>query len=102
MTKAIANAFKPFTGPVEQLIKTQPIVFSLIILYQGLFSGNAVVIPERLRMLFDNNVFRFVSLVLIAFSATKDFEYALLSTLIFVTVLYALKTPEERKKTGLV
>ena len=101
MTKAIANAFKPITGPVEHLIKTQPIVFSLIILYQGLFSGNAVVIPGRLRMLFDNNVFRFVSLVLIAFSATKDFEYALLSTL-FVTVLYALKTPEERKKTGLV
>jgi len=40
--------------------------------------------------------------MLIAFSATQDFEYALLSTLIFVTVLYALKTPEERKKTGLV
>lgn len=102
MTKAIANAFKPITGPVEHLIKTQPVVFSLIILYQGLFSGNAVVIPGRLKMLFDNNIFRFVSLVLIAFSATKDFEYALLSTLIFVTVLYALKTPEERKETGLV
>ena len=102
MTKPIANAFGPLTGPAELLIKSQPVLFSLIILYQGLFSGNAVVIPERLKTLFDNNIFRFVSLMLIAFSATQDFEYALLSTLIFVTVLYALKTPEERKKTGLV
>jgi hypothetical protein len=101
MTK-IANAFKFVTGPAEMLIKTQPIVFSLIILYQGLFSGNAIQIPERLKVLFDNKVFRFMSLMLIAFSATKDIEYALLSTLIFVSVIYALKTPEERKKSGLI
>lgn len=98
----IANAFKFVTGPTEMLIKTQPIVFSLIILYQGLFSGNAIQIPERLKVLFDNKVFRFMSLMLIAFSATKDIEYALLSTIIFVSVIYALKTPEERKKSGLI
>jgi len=43
-----------------------------------------------------------MSLMLIAFSATKDIEYALLSTVIFVSVIYALKTPEERKKSGLI
>jgi hypothetical protein len=43
-----------------------------------------------------------MSLMLIAFSATQDIEYALLSTLIFVSVIYALKTPEERKKSGLI
>ena len=101
MTK-LENTFKPITGPVEMLVNTQPIVFSLIILYQGLFSGNAIQIPERLRAFFDNKAFRFGSLMLIAFSATQDIEYALFSTLIFLGLLYALKTPEERKKTGLI
>jgi hypothetical protein len=100
MTK-LANLFKPVTGPVEMLVKTQPIVFSLIILYQGLFSGNAIQIPERLRALFDNKAFRFGSLMLIAFSATQDIEYALFSTMIFLFFM-RLKTPEERKKTGLI
>jgi hypothetical protein len=101
MTK-IANLFGPVTGPAELFVESQPLFFSLIILYQGLFSGNAVVLPERLKQLFDNRLFRFMSLMLIAFSATKDIEYALISTMIFVSVLYALKTPEERKKSGLV
>lgn len=101
MTK-IANAFSPVTRPAELLIKSQPILFSLIILYQGLFSGNAIQIPERLKKLFDNKTFRFFSLMLIALSATQDIEYALLSTLIFIVFMFALKTPEERKKTGLI
>jgi hypothetical protein len=29
-------------------------------------------------------------------------EYALLSTLLFIVSLYAIKTPEERKKTGFI
>jgi hypothetical protein len=40
--------------------------------------------------------------MLIAFSATQDIEYALISTVIFLTIMYALKTPEERKETGLI
>ena len=98
----VANTFKPVTGPIEKLIETQPVIFTLIILYQGLFSGNAVKIPGNLRLLFDNKIFRFVSLMLIAFSATKDIEYALLSTIQFLGVLYLLKTPEEREETGLI
>lgn len=98
----VANIFSPVTSPVEVFVRTQPIVFSLIIMYQGLFSGNALEIPDRLKVLFDNKIFRFASLMLIAFSATKDIEYALLSTVIFLAVIYGLKTPEERKKTGLI
>jgi hypothetical protein len=98
----IANAFGRVTGPAEMLIKSQPILFSLIILYQGLFSGNAIEIPGRLKKLFDNKIFRFFSLMLIAFSATQDIEYALLSTVLFLTAIYAFKTPDERKKSGLI
>lgn len=101
MTK-VANLFSPVTRPAELFINSQPVFFSLIILYQGLFSGNAIEIPKRLKALFDNKTFRFVSLMLIAFSATKDIEYALLSSVIFLAVIYAFKTPEERRKTGLI
>ena len=92
----------PMTTRTESIIKAQPIVFTLIILYQGLFSGNAIKIPKNLKSLFDNKIFRFISLMLIAFSATKDIEYALISTMIFLIVIYALKTPEERKESGLI
>ena len=92
----------PMTTRTESIIKAQPIVFTLIILYQGLFSGNAIKIPKNLKSLFDNKIFRFISLMLIAFSATKDIEYALISTMIFLIVIYTLKTPEERKESGLI
>ena len=98
----VANIFSPVTRPAETFIRTQPIIFSLIILYQGLFSGNAFKIPERLMSLFENKLFRFVSLMVIAFSATRDIEYALISTMIFLTIMYTIKTPEERKKTGFI
>ena len=98
----IANLFSPVTKPAEMLVKSQPVLFSLIILYQGLFSGNAIRIPQRLRSLFDNKIFRLLSLMLIAFSATKDIEYALISTIIFLIVMYAVKTPEERKTQGFI
>ena len=42
----IANLFSPVTKPAEMLVKSQPVLFSLIILYQGLFSGNAIRIPS--------------------------------------------------------
>jgi len=98
----LANLFGPITGPAEVFVRTQPIVFSLIIMYQGLFSGNAFKVPDRLMALFENKAFRFISLMLIAFSATRDIEYALFSTLIFLSVMYAFKTPEEREKTGFI
>jgi len=100
MTK-ISNAFAPLSNPIEKILQ-RPIVFSLLVLYQGLFSGNAVVIPSRLKKLFDNRPFRFGSIFLIALAASKDVEYALVSTIIFIIVMYALKTPEERENTGLI
>jgi len=67
-----------------------------------LFSGNAIKIPKNLKTAFNSKTFRFFSIMLIAFSATQDIEYALISTVIFLSVMYALKTPEERKESGLI
>lgn len=97
----LSTALSPVSKPIEKFIKI-PIVFSLLVLYQGLFSGNAMTIPNRLKSMFENKLFRFVSLMLIALTATSDVEYALASVLIFLTAIYVLKTPEERKKTGFI
>jgi|SRR6056300_443762 hypothetical protein len=96
-----SNALGPVSRPLEKILK-RPLVFSLLVLYQGLFSGNAVKIPNRLKNMFENPAFRFGSLFMIALAASQDIEYALMSTIIFIFVLYALKTPEEREKTGLI
>ncbi len=98
----VKNFLSPVTAPTEALIKAQPILFTLIILYQGLFSGNAIVVPKKLKTMFDSRVFRYVSLVAIAFSATQDIEYAIISTFLFLAIMYGIKTPEERKKTGFI
>ncbi|AFC34968.1 hypothetical protein OtV6_060 [Ostreococcus tauri virus RT-2011] len=100
--KSLSSFLGPLSNQTEKTIRSQPILFTLIILYQGLFSGNAIKIPENLRNLFNNKVFRFASLMLIAFSATQDIEYALISTTIFLAVMYAIKTPEERKTQGFI
>src|SRR5210317_870880 len=92
----------PVTSPTESVIRAQPILFTLIVLYQGLFSGNAITIPKNLKTLFNSKVFRFISLMMIAFSATQDIEYAMIATTIFISLMYAIKTPEERKETGLI
>ena len=100
--KNLSSFLGPLSNQTEKTIKSQPIIFTLIILYQGLFSGNAIKIPENLRAFFNNKVFRFASLMAIAFSATQDIEYALISTMVFLTIMYVIKTPEERKTQGFI
>ena len=100
--KMLSGFLGPLSNQTEKSIMSQPILFTLIILYQGLFSGNAIRIPENLRILFNNKIFKFISLMAIAFSATRDIEYALISTTLFLTVIYLIKTPEERKTQGFI
>ena len=100
--KKFSNFLGPVSNPAEAVIKAQPVLFTLIILYQGLFSGNAIDIPKNLKTAFNSQTFRFISLMLIAFSATQDIEYALISTVLFLSIMYALKTPEEREQTGFI
>ena len=98
----ISNLFGSVTNPIEKFLQPPSLIFSLIVLCQGLFSGNAVVIPQRLKILLGNKFFRLFSLFLITLTSSRDVEYAILSTVIFVSFIYALKTPEEREKTGLI
>lgn len=87
---------------IEKYVDASPVLFSLIILYQGLLSGNSLKTnpPSRLKPAFENPFFRLISLLLISYSATKDIETALITVLIFCTLMYLIRTPEERKKLG--
>ena len=100
--KGLNSFLGPVSSKTETFITSQPILFTLIIMYQGLFSGNAIKIPKKLEKFFNNKTFRFMSIMLIAFVATKDIEYALVSTLTFLIIMYSIKTPEEREKTGFI
>ena len=91
----------PMSGKIEKILR-MPLVFSLVVMYQGIFSHNAVYVPDRVMMMFDHAWFRALSLFIIALVVTSDVETALISAVIFVGTLHALKTPEEREKTGLV
>lgn len=98
----ISEVFNPITKPAEVFLKAQPLALSLVILYQGVFASRAIQIPEKLDRWFTNKPFRLASLMAIAFSATGDIEYALFSTIIFLVVMYLLKTPKERRETGFI
>jgi len=91
----------PVSGKIEKILR-MPLVFSLVVMYQGIFSHNAVYVPDRVMMMLDHAWFRALSLFIIALVVTSYVETALISTAIFIGTLQALKTPEERKKTGIV
>jgi hypothetical protein len=91
-----------FSRGLEPIIKL-PVIFAFLGIYQGVFTGNAIAIPSRLEKLFANTWFRFFSLFLIALQSTAgDIENALLSTLLFLIVIYVMKSPEEKKKSGFI
>lgn len=86
--------------PIEPFLKL-PVVFAMLGIYQGMFSGNALAVPERLGKAFSNRLFRLLSLFLIALQSTGgDIENALLAVIFFQLILYIVKTKEERKKSG--
>jgi hypothetical protein len=95
------NFLKPLSSPIEKILKI-PILFSVLVMYQGLFSHHGTRVPERLLNLFEYPMFRLFSLFIIALVVTSNVEYAIISTLIFIATMYGLKTPEERKKYGFI
>jgi len=79
-----------------------PILISVLVLYQGILSSHSKNVPTRIEKLLEYKIFRLFSLFVISVVITRDVEYALISMLIFLTSLYAIKTPEERKNDGFI
>ena len=96
--KLVPNFLGQYSNSVESLSKQYGLVFSLIVLYQGLFGGISLSQkPVRLVSLPKNPFFKFLTMTAIAFTATKDIETAIVSVLMFLLILHLLRTPEERK-----
>ena len=88
----------PGFSNIERVVKRYGVLFSLIVMYQGLFGGMSLRDqPERLQSLKDNVAFKIFTMTCIAFTATQDIETALLSVALFITLIYLIKTPEERE-----
>tara|TARA_R110002153_G_scaffold272326_1_gene440874 strand:- start:585 stop:887 length:303 start_codon:yes stop_codon:yes gene_type:complete len=90
--------FLPFSDNVESFMKKYSVMFTLLVIYQGLFGGMSLSSPpERLVKLSDNVYVKLATMFAIAFTATKDVEIALVSIVLFVVVVNLIKTPEEKK-----
>ena len=72
-------------------------------MFQAIFGARSMVsLPQRLDPLFNSQITRFIVLSMIAYTATRQVEIAVLSTAIFIALLWLIRTPEERKKYGLL
>ena len=94
----------PGTKSIEAILSKSSILFSLLVVYQALFGGVAFSEPpKKLVKFLDNPISKLMTLIAVAFTATMDIESAMLAVFIFIGIVYALRTPEERKNAkGLI
>ena len=77
----------------------KPIVFTMIVLATAFFGSMGLVeVPERITALGKNPFARFLFFIAIAFTATSDMETAIYSVVLFLIVMYLVRTPSERAK----
>lgn len=99
MTNKLVPNFIPYGVRIEKTFMRYGIVFSLLVMYQGLFGGMAISqTPSVLEKLRENQIFKIITLTAIGFTATKDIETSLVASVLFIIILYLLRTPEERKQ----
>lgn len=80
-------------------IAGRPLLFTLIVIFQGCFGGMGVVqTPEKLTKMADSPIVRGLFVSAIAYTATSDIETALVATVIFFVFLHLLRTDEEKKE----
>lgn len=89
----------PFTNNIESFIRKYGVIFTVVVMYQGLFGGLAISNePSVLRKLNQNVLFKLFTLFAVGFTATRDVETTLIGMVLFIILLHLLRTPEERKK----
>jgi hypothetical protein len=93
--------FLPFSDNIEGFVNKFGLVFTLMVVYGGIFGHMSVANPpEKLTRLSNNIYFKMITLFIVAFTATRDVETALVSIVLFVIAMNLLKTPEERRASG--
>lgn len=93
--------FIPFSDNIEGFINKFGLVFTILVVYGGIFGHMSVANPpEKLTRLSNNIYFKMITLFIVAFTATRDVETALVSIVLFVISMNLLKTPEEKRASG--
>jgi hypothetical protein len=93
--------FLPFSDNIEGFVNKFGLIFTLMVVYSGIFGHMSVANPPaKLTRLSNNMYFKMITLFIVAFTATRDVEIALVSIVLFVIAMNLLKTPEERRASG--
>ena len=86
---------------IERYFKKYGVLFSLLVIYQGLFGGFVLSNkPKRLIKASQHIAFKLLTLLAISFTATKDIETSILAILLFIIIVHMLRTPDEKQKTN--
>jgi len=94
----LINIPKIFPSSIDNFL-TYPIIFSLIVVFQGCFGGMGILqTPERLSYAIRSPLARFIFLLCISYTATSDLETSIVTVIIFLILLQLLRTKEEREK----
>lgn len=109
-TNRLFNTLQSFTryfyleedGPVDNILSI-PIIFTLLVLFQGCFGPNGIVNPPKfitstLHGYTISPLIRFLFVMSIAYTATQNVTYAFSGTVVFFIFLYIIRSVEEREK----
>ena len=88
------NNFIPYSKNVENFINKYILIFTLIVLYQGTMGAQAFKAPRVIKELANSGLFNLCGLFSIAFTASKDIEIALVSTIIYMLIIFFLNKYE--------
>lgn len=76
-----------------------PLVYGVAILFHSIFGASGVTErPKVLDTFTDNTLVKFFILLLLAFTAVRDFEDTIFISVLFLVITQLLRTKEERKK----
>jgi len=99
LKKKIFHLPTGFLPPIIDNILGMPVIFTLIVLFQGCFGGLGIIqTPEKLRRFLNTPWMRILFIVAIGYTATSDIETTIFSTGIFFMFLHLLRTSEEKNK----
>jgi hypothetical protein len=85
--------------PSVDNILNQTTLYGIIIMMHAMFGISPISeVPERTKSITGSVWFKLISLLVLSFSATRDFEDAVLVLIAFLGLVQLLRTKEERKK----
>ena len=98
-TSIVSDLFSkvPGVSSFEHILKKYGVLFSLIVISQGVMGGIHFTPPRRIKKSTEHPLMKFILLFAIAFTASRDIETAFLSTILFIIFIHLVRYPDERK-----